>query len=46
MLLALIVLAVAGGAARRSLGARRERRLEATDQLRLSRRAAEEDSGG
>ena len=43
MLLALIVLAVAGGAARRSLGARRERRLEATDQLRLSRRAAEED---
>ena len=43
ILLALIVLAVAGGAARRSLGARRERRLQTSDQLRLSRRAAEED---
>lgn len=43
ILLAVILLAVAGGAARRSLGARRERRLQASDQLRLSRRAAEED---
>jgi hypothetical protein len=42
-LIALVLVALAGRAARRSLGARRERRLQASDHLRLSRKAADED---
>lgn len=39
----LVVLAIGGRAARQSLGTRREQALQASDQLRLSRRAADED---
>ena len=43
ILLALVTLVFVGRTARRSLGTRRELRLQASDQLRMSRRAAEED---
>jgi hypothetical protein len=43
VLIAVVLVALAGRAAGRSLGARRELRLQASDHLRLSRKAADED---
>jgi hypothetical protein len=43
VLIAVVLVALAGRAARRSLGVRRELSLQASDRLRLSRRAADED---
>ena len=43
VLIALVLVALAGRTVRRSLGARRELSLRASDHLRLSRKAADED---